>query len=212
MLETVRAYAADRLDDYQKEARPPRGLDGHVLARYTWANVTTPTTLSDLSIEADTVGTFIDGLLDDERDDETRWHWPGCSPWSTTREAGWSSPSTGSKAIAGARPGSTMLTRAHLGAHLAACCWAGSTLPTATCAKPAGWWPSTARTTGGATCRWPAEADLAMRRADPEVMARAADHLRSELDEALTDIDRVAVLAALGEVEGERVRPTPPVC
>ena len=49
-----------------------------------------------------------------------------------------------------------------------------------------------------------AEADLAMRRAAPEAMALAADHLRSELDEELSDIDRVDVLGTLGEVQGER--------
>jgi tetratricopeptide (TPR) repeat protein len=109
------------------------------------------------------------------------------------------------KTISRARPGSTMLARAHLGAHLAA-----STLGRLDVAD--GHLREARRLVAdhGAYDRWGhlsvarAEADLAMRQAAPEAMARAADHLRTELEQDLTDLDRVDLLVTLGEVEGER--------
>ena len=120
MLETVRAYAADRLDDAGEAPATRQRLADYYLARYTWANVTRPTTLSDLSMEADTVGALIDGLLDDGRDDDAL---ALARLLAVVHQAGGRSQlglDGLEKTIARARPGSTMLTRAHLGAHLAA--------------------------------------------------------------------------------------------
>ena len=60
MLETVRAYGADRLDDAGDAPATRRRLADHYLARYPWSSVTRPTILSDLSLEADTIGALID--------------------------------------------------------------------------------------------------------------------------------------------------------
>ena len=107
--------------------------------------------------------------------------------------------------IARARPGSTMLTRAHLGAHLAA-----ASLGRLDVAD--GHLREARRLVAehGASDRWGhlsvarAEADLAMRRAAPEAMALAADHRPGRAGGGeLTDLDRIDILVTLGEVEGE---------
>jgi predicted ATPase/class 3 adenylate cyclase len=208
MLETVRAYAADRLEDAGEGPVARQRLADYYLARYTWANVTRPTTLGDLSMEGDTVSALIDGLLDDGRDDDSL---ALARLIAVVHQAG-GRPQLGldglETTIARARPGSTMLTRAHLGAHLAA-----ASLGRLDIAD--GHLREARRLVAehGASDRWGhlsvarAEADLAMRRAAPEAMALAADLVRAELEGELTDLDRVDLLVSLGEVEGELGEP-----
>jgi predicted ATPase len=205
MLETVRAYATDRLDDAGEAPATRQRLADHYLARYSWTNLTRQTTLSELAMEADTVGAIVDGLLDDGRDDDALALARLLAVLQHARGRLLLALDGLTKAIARARPGSTMLTRAHLGAHLAAV-----SLGRLDVAE--GHLREARRLVAehGAYDRWGhlsvarAEADLAMRRAVPEDMAVAADHLRTELEEELTDLDRVDILGTLGEVQGER--------
>ena len=120
MLETVRAYAVDRLEEAAEAPTTRRHLADYYLDRYPWATLTRPTTLSDLSIEADTVGALIDGLLDDERDDDALALARMLAVVHHARGRLQLDLDGLEKTISRARPGSTMLTRAHLGAHLAA--------------------------------------------------------------------------------------------
>ncbi len=205
MLETVRAYATDRLDDAGEAPATRQRLADHYLARYSWANLTRQTTLGELSLEADTVGAIVDGLLDDGRDDDALALARLLAVLQHARGRLLLALDGLTKTIARARPGSTMLTRAHLGAHLAAVSLGRLDVAD-------GHLREARRLVAehGAYDRWGhvslarAEADLAMRRAAPEDMAVAADHLRTELEEELTDLDRVDILVTLGEVQGER--------
>ena len=97
-----------------------------------------------------------------------------------------------------------MLARAHLGAHLAAASQGRLDVADGHLREPAGWWPSTVPTTGGVTCRWPSRGRSGHAPGAPEAMARAADHVRTELEEDLTDLDRVDLLVTLGRCRAAR--------
>ena len=204
MLETVRAYAADRLDASGEAATARQRLADHYLARYPWDGLTRQTTLSALSIEADTLAALVDGLLDDDHDD---------AALALARILAVGHQASGrlamaldtlERAIGRARPDAAMLARVHLGAHLAA-----GSLGRLDVAERHLDQARRLVAEHGSYDRWGhvsvarAEADLAMRRGSRTDAAQAADHLRAELEGDLNDLDRVDILVALGEVEGE---------
>src|SRR5262249_965918 len=64
MLETVRAYAADRLHEAGEGAATRKRLAEHYLERFPWPS------LRGFAVEADTLAPLVDGLLDDGQSDE----------------------------------------------------------------------------------------------------------------------------------------------
>jgi predicted ATPase/class 3 adenylate cyclase len=204
MLETIRAYAADRLDDTGDAPVTRLRLAGHYLAHDSWASVTSRTNLSALALEADTAGALVDGLFVDGRDDDALalarivavvQHMEGRLALALDGLEG---------AIARSRRGSTMLARAHLGAHIAA-----ASLGRLDVAQ--GHVDQVRRLVveHGPYDRWGyvsvarAEADLAMRSASRDDMTQAVQHLRAELEDDLNDFDRADLLVSMGEIEGD---------
>src|SRR5204863_5087204 len=117
MLETIRAYAADRLEDIGEAPATRLRLASYYLAEYSWSNVTRQARVSAFSLEIDTVGALVDGLLDDGHDDEAL----ALARILSVAQHGRGQLALAldglERAIARAGPGSLMLTRAHLGAH-----------------------------------------------------------------------------------------------
>jgi predicted ATPase/class 3 adenylate cyclase len=204
MLETVRAYGADRLAEAGDADVARQRLADHYFERFPWAHVTRQVQLSGLAGEADTVAALVDGLLADGRTDDAL---------ALARMLAVVRHAHGrlklaldglEKAIDGAGRATPMLARAHVGAVLIATGLgqldrAGVHLREA----------ARLQAQFGVTDRWGhvslarAEADIAVRGDSDEALTRVLDNLRVELDRPLALEDRVDVLFSLGEVEGQ---------
>jgi predicted ATPase/class 3 adenylate cyclase len=202
MLETIRAYAADRLRDSGETAAMRARLADFYLERFPWDGVSSKVTLGEIALEADTLAPLIDDLLGDGRSDDAL---------ALARLLSISRFVDGrlelaladlERVITRADLSSGMLARGHVGAshiavRLAQFDRAEAHLREAVqCVADR-----------GAADRWGhvstarATADLALRGiAD---LAAVAEDLRRELDEPLSNFDRGAVLSSLGEVLGE---------
>ena len=120
LLETVRAYAAQKLDDAGDAALTRARLSQHYLARFPWAESTRRSWLSAFDFEVDSIAALIDPLFDDGRIDEAL----ALSRLMATNRIVHDRFSLALEelehAIERARPPSIMLARAHVGAVLAA--------------------------------------------------------------------------------------------
>jgi predicted ATPase len=205
MLETIRAYAADRLDDSGDGAATRQRLAEHYLTRYPWREVVRHAPSSPLSMEADTVSALVDGLFDDGRDDDALAlarilavvHHAGGRLVLALDEL--------EHAIDRARNDTAMLARAHVAAHGAA-----SALGRTDIAETHVEQARRLVAKRGQSDRWGhvslarAESEIALQRGSRVDMARAAEHLRVELaDDRLSDLDRAFLLNSLGQVEGD---------
>ena len=188
MLETMRAYAADRLHEAKEGAAARRRLAELFLKRFSWQGVTSKTGLGALALEVDTLAPLIDGLLDDKLGDE---------PWQRLRPVSCRSStrlrailrllSTTSSGPSSRPPSVGMLARARVGAVLISV-----RLGQIDRAEEHLRQARRSVEDRGADDRWGrvslgrAEADIELRTGATEAMALAADHLKHELDEPLS--------------------------
>ncbi len=204
MLETVRAYAADRLAESGEAPAARSRLADHYLDRFSWQRATSQVGLSDFGLEVDTVAPLVDGLLTDGRSDEAlalvrllsiARHVEGRLSLALDELE---------HAITRAQPSSSMLARVHVGAVLIA-----ARLGRIDRAEHHLGAARALVDERGASDRWGrvslarSEADLAMRASGTVALAAAADHLRRELDEPQSPADRANILGTLGEVLGD---------
>jgi predicted ATPase len=204
MLETIRAYAADRLDDTGDAPATRQRLADYYLANYPWRKVTSTAALSSLSMEADTVAALVDDLLDDGKDDDALALARILAVVRFSRGQLVAAFDGLERAILRAGAGSSMLARAHLGAHLVA-----ASLGRLDVAE--GHLEQARRLVAehGPYDRWGhmslarAQAATALRGGSPDDIAWAADCLRAELEADLTDDERADIRVSLGEVEGD---------
>jgi tetratricopeptide (TPR) repeat protein len=198
MLETVRAYAADRLDEANEGPVTRQRLAEHYLERFPWPS------LRGFALEADTLAPLVDGLLDDRRSDQALALARMLSLFRHVEGRVTLALDDLERAIERAQPSSTMLVRAEVGTVLIA--------------ARLGQMERAARhlrrarqlvAERGAEDRWGrvslarAEAEIAMRTNTAAAFALAAEHLKAELEEPLSARDRADVLSSLGEVLGE---------
>ncbi len=208
MLQTMRAYAAEKLAAAGGADIARARLAAHYLDRDPWEGSTSRTAFSERSLELDTIVGLIDGLFDDGRLDDAL---------ALARLLALSRHMTGrlelgldelQRAIERTPAPTTMLARAHVGATLMASALgrldvAERHLDQAT--------PLVDRF--GTDDRWGrvslarAEADIAMRREDEALLRRAEAHLRADLDLPISPFDRADALFSLGEVLGQLGHP-----
>jgi tetratricopeptide (TPR) repeat protein len=204
MLETVRAYAADRLIEAGEAAATRQRLAEHYLDRFPWQELTGRTWLSGLALEADTLARLIDSLLDDGRSDDALALARLLSIVRHVEGHVTLALDDLERAIARAQPSSTMLTRAHAGAVLIS-----ARLGQIDRAEGHLRVARQLVLERGAQDRWGRvslarpEAEIALRTNATAALALAADHLKAELDEPLSARDRADVLSSLGEILGE---------
>lgn len=203
MLETVRAYAADRLRE-SREAAVTRGRLGELyLERFPWDAVSARSQLSAIALEAETLAPLVEDLVGDGRSDDAL---------ALARLLSISRSADGRLAlglaelenvIARADPSASMLARAQLGAsHIA--------VRIAQFDRAEAHLRDAERSVAqhGTVDRWGrvstarAQADLALFRGHDD-LEEVADRLRRELDQPMPRWDRSSLLTNLGEVLGE---------
>jgi predicted ATPase/class 3 adenylate cyclase len=202
MLETIRAYAAERLRDSGEAAAVRARLADFYLDRFPWEGVSSKVQLSAIALEADTLAPLIDDLVGDGRSDDALAlaRLLSISRYVDGRLA--LALADLERVIARADASSGMLARAHVGASMIASRMAQfdraqAHLHTATQLVAQ----------RGSVDRWGhvsiarGEADLALRGLGD--LDAAADHLRRELDELLSVSERADILVNLGEVLGD---------
>jgi len=204
MLETVRAYAGDRLREAEEEAVVRGRLAEHYLAQFPWQQVASKTTLDALELEADTLAPLVDGLMDDERSDDALALARLLSVFRTVQGRLTLALDVLERTIGRAPSTSGMLARAQLGAVLVS-------TRLGQIERAESHLREARRTIDecGAGDRWGrvslarAEADIALRSGDVSALALAVDHLRAELEQVATGMDRADILSNLGEALGE---------
>jgi predicted ATPase/class 3 adenylate cyclase len=204
MLETVRAYADDRLAESAEGATARKRLGEHYLARFPWDQATSGIWISGLGLEGDTLAPLIDSLLaDGESDDGLALarllavvrHVEGRLALALDDLE---------RAIERAQPSSSMLARAHTGAVLIA-----ARLGQIERAERHLREARQLVEARGAHDRWGrvslarSEAEIALRTSAAPALALAAEHLKRELDAPLSVRDRADVIATRGEVLGD---------
>ena len=203
MLETIRAYATQRLDDSGETAVVRARLGELYLRRFPWELLVSKVLLGAIALEAETLSPLIDDLVDDGRSDDALAlaRLLSVSRYADGRLA--LGLSDLERAITRAAPSSGMLARAHLGAsHLA--------VRMAQFDRAELHLRAAERfvVQHGPLDRWGrvslarAAADLALFRGGGDLVAAVAD-LRRELAEPVNAEDRSALLSNLGEVLGE---------
>jgi predicted ATPase len=204
MLETVRAYAADRLSESGDGVATRQRLAEHYLERFCWKQVTSRASLRGLALEADTLAPLIEGLLDDGRSDDAlalarmlsiARHVEGHLALALVDlEHAIERAPLSSSMLARARAGAALLA-ARLGQIDRAECHLRIERQLLAERGPQDRW--------GRVSLGRSEAEIALRTNDASALALAADQLPSELDEPLAVLDRSDVLSTLGEVLGD---------
>ena len=205
LLETVRAYAAQKLDDAGDAAPTRARLALCYLARFPWADSTRRSSVSAFDLEVDSVAALVDPLFDDGRIDEALALSRLVATNRTVHDRFSLALEELEHAIERAGPPSVMLARAHAGAVLAAV--AVGRLDRAEAHHreaaalverfgPEDWW--------GHVSLARSEAEIAVRRGRPtDTLDRVRRLLEKELMEPLNPVDRADTLITLSLVMSE---------